>query len=120
MRLLVIEPMHSKKKNYNPDRISVHHINGQKDRDKFNVELDMNKKKISVRLHEAFNLVVRDKQNPKEQLQVMVDERWLTISEETKRDLYEIINRSDRRFYKRAITKTANQLLYDNLKDGRK
>ena len=85
---------------------SLHHICGQKDRDKFNVWYHENKKVITQKQHDAFNLIMWNRQNPKEQLKLLLEEWWYPVlSEETKQELYDILNKNDRDFYQRKLVK---------------
>lgn len=85
---------------------SLHHILWQKDKDKYNVTEPENKLVITQHQHDAFNLIMGNKQNPRDQLRLLLEERWYPVlSEQVKWDLYDILSRTDRKFYKSKLVK---------------
>lgn len=54
--ILLINTLVMKNQRWNNQ--SLHHICGQKDREKFNVTEDINKKIITQKQHDAFNIIM--------------------------------------------------------------
>ena len=97
-----MKTQHNKERRNNK---SLHHIIWQCHKDEFNVTEPENKKIITQRTHDALNNLFGTNQCPKSQLLVMLDLRDSALSEETKRELIDILSKSDRTFYLRKLVK---------------
>lgn len=84
---------------------SVHHKIWQCNRSKFNVWEPENKIIVTQKFHDAFNQVFGVHQSPREQLMDILLLVESTLSERTKNDLFEILNRPDKSFYLRKLVK---------------
>lgn len=82
----------------------VHHIISRKNK-KFNIKEDDNKITIFRRTHVALNNLFWDKQNPKEQLRMMLDIWKTALSEDVRQQLYDILDLSDELFYNKTLLK---------------
>ena len=85
---------------------NCHHIIGKKNKAKFNVDLPMNKIVVEKIRHQALNCLMREAQDPRGQLDVLVNERrkntlWIKAEE-----LFEALRTlPDNEFYKEKLVK---------------
>lgn len=92
-----------KKDNWN--NRSLHHKIWQCNKSKFYVQIEENKIIITQKLHDAFNMVFNNNQEPRKQFEYLLELTSSVLSEETKNDLIDILSRTDRRFYISKIVK---------------
>jgi hypothetical protein len=93
--------MHKHRNDYN-----THHIIGQKNRIDYNVDLPINKIIVEIAKHDALNCLAGTNQDPKSQLNVMVEEwRYNVLSEKAKQLFDVLITMPDNEFYKKELLK---------------
>lgn len=84
----------------------IHHILGRCLKNKYNVYADENKIRIPRWDHMAYNLFVKDKQNPREAMQKMYEMCKQVLTEETRARLVDILyNTDDKDFYIQEVLK---------------
>lgn len=83
----------------------IHHIISKKKRQQFNVDHPNNKIKIKRRKHSALNWLFWDKQEPRLQLQEMLEIRKTALSEEVRQALYDLLSLDDEAFYEFDLVK---------------
>ena len=88
---------------------NLHHIISRKENKKFNVHHERNKMVINMRVHDALNRLFWDRQNPKKQLEFMLNIWKEVLSTWVRQELYTILNLPDDMFYHK-----------DLIKDGKK
>lgn len=78
----------------------LHHVMGRKYRNKYNVNIDQNKIRISRRDHVDYNNFVKDKQNPRLAIQKLY-EMCKSVLRPDIRDIFEelLYNTDDEHFY---------------------
>lgn len=81
------------------DEEDNHHIISKKLKDKFRVSEPENIIKIKRRTHVALNNLFENKQNPKEQLQMMFDIWKTALSTGVRNELYTLLTLPDDMFY---------------------
>lgn len=81
------------------DEEDNHHIISKKLKDKFRVSEPENIIKIKRRTHVALNNLFENKQNPKEQLQMMFDIWKTALSTWVRNELYTLLTLPDDMFY---------------------
>lgn len=85
---------------------NTHHIIGQKNRIDYNVDLPINKIIVEITKHDALNCLVGANQDPKSQLNVLVENWWNNVLSEKAKELFEtLINMPDTEFYKKELLK---------------
>lgn len=77
----------------------LHHLLGKCNQNKYNVRAKQNIVRISRREHDALNRYFKDKQSPREQLQKIFELVTPVLNENTRKDLAEILSRTDEDFY---------------------
>ena len=55
---------------------NIHHIISQRERQQYDVQNPINKKKVRIVDHNDFYRFFKDRQNPRKQLEYLVTERW--------------------------------------------
>lgn len=81
----------------------LHHLIWKCNKNKYNVRAKQNTIRIPRREHDALNRYFKDKQSPREQLQKLFDLTKQVLEEKTRRDLAEILSRTDENFYIREV-----------------
>lgn len=77
----------------------LHHIIGKCNQNNYNVRAKENLVRIPRRDHDALNRYFKDKQSPREQLQKIFELTKQVLEEKTRKDLAEILSRTDENFY---------------------
>lgn len=85
------------------DEEDNHHIISKKLKDKFRVSEPENIVRIKRRTHVALNNLFENKQNPKEQLQMMFDIWKTALSTGVRNELYTLLTLPDDMFYNENI-----------------
>ena len=89
---------------------NIHHIISQRERQQYDVQNPINKKKVRIIDHNDFNRFFKDRQNPRKQLEYLVTERWGNVlSLWVKRALLDILTLPDDVFYKEELIKGAKK-----------
>jgi len=76
-----------------------HHIIWRSERNDFYVDEPENIKEMRVVVHRALHLLFWWENKPKEQMQILVDLYEPILSEQVKKDLFELLSRDDVDFY---------------------
>ena len=84
---------------------NIHHVISRKENKKFNVHIDRNKLEINMRVHDALNRLFWDKQNPRKQLEFMLNIWKEVLSPWVKQELYTILSLPDDVFYHKDLIK---------------
>ena len=85
---------------------NIHHIISQKERQKYDVQNPINKMQVRIVRHDDFNRFFQDRQNPKKQLEYLLNEWWGNVlSLWVKRALLDILSLPDDVFYKTELIK---------------
>lgn len=77
----------------------LHHLIWKCNKAQYNVRAKQNIVRIPRREHDALNRYFKDKQSPREQLQKVFDLTKQVLEEQTRKDLAEILSRTDENFY---------------------
>ena len=77
----------------------LHHLLGKCNQNKYNVKAKENIVRIPRREHDALNRYFKDKQNPREQLLKVFELVTPVLNDKTRKDLAEILSRTDEDFY---------------------
>lgn len=78
----------------------IHHVIWKCYKNQYNVYCKENKKRVPREHHVAYNLFVKDKQNPREALKIMYEMCHQVLSEDIRARLVEILyNTEDKDFY---------------------
>ena len=86
-----------------PDEYDNHHIISRKEKNKFKVWEPDNIIRIKRRTHVALNNLFEDKQNPRKQLEMMLDIRKTALSIWVRNELYTILSLPDDMFYNKNL-----------------
>lgn len=85
---------------------NIHHAISQKEYKKYDVQNPLNKMPVRIIRHEDFNRFFQDRQNPRKQLEYLINERWGNVlSIGVKRALFDILSLPDDVFYKKELVK---------------
>lgn len=86
---------------------NIHHIISRKENQEFNVHDSHNKIRVSMVDHDNLNQFFKDKQNPKKQLEYMLDNwRGGVLSPQIIQALYDILNTPNEDFYRAELIKS--------------
>jgi len=112
--------MSKHKKSWERSKFNCHHIIGKKNRAKFNTELPQNKIIVEKIRHDALNTLMRDNQDPRGQLDVLIDERWESVLWDRAKELFEALRAlPNNEFYKKELVKKPYRKHLDsNRNDG--
>ena len=115
--------MSKHKKSWERSKFNCHHIIGKKNKDNFNVNLPENKIIVEKIRHEALNCLVRDKQDPRWQLEVMVNDWWNNVLWDKAKELFNaLMSLPNTEFYqeqlvKKPYRKKNKEILNNNVKN---
>lgn len=87
----------------------LHHIVGRMFDHQYNVNIQQNKIRLNRREHMALNQFFKNGQNPREQFRKVFDITKWVLEEHTRRDIAEILGRTDDQFYIPELLKTWKQ-----------